>query len=65
MEGREKSPFRQLCIISAHTRAKGAKKAPLSGKRRLHENGLFLLFPHDGNMHVFELLRLDGGRRVH
>ena len=65
MEGREKSPLRQLCIISAHTRAKGAKKAPLSGKRRLHENGLFLLFAHDGDMHVFELLRLDGGRRVH
>ena len=65
MEWREKSPFRQLCIISAHTRAKGAKKAPLSGKRRLHENGLLLLFPHDGDMHVFELRRLDGGRRVH
>ena len=65
MEGREKSPLRQLYIISAHTRAKGAKKAPLFGKRRLHETGLFLLFAHDGNMHVFELLRLDGGRRVH
>ena len=65
MEGREKSPFRQLYIISANTRAKGAKKAPLSGKRRLHETGLFLLFAHDGDMHVFELLRLDGGRRVH
>ena len=65
MEGREKSALRQLCIISAHTRAKGAKKAPLFKERRLHETGLFLLFAHDGDMHVFELLRLDGGRRVH